>query len=118
MGPDSARLRSGAHHEIELFLRNTKVVSRRPLWCTAKILHLVVLTQGITLEVRPESVVEFCPAGPVSEKILEVAEKLRVDLIIMGLRRSTYVDTASHMPWATAYEVVRTAGCPVLTFRK
>ena len=80
--------------------------------------QLQELTRGITLAVRPESVVEFCPSGPVSEKILEVAEKLRVDLIIMGLRRTTYVDTASHMTWATAYEVVCAAGCPVLTFRR
>jgi nucleotide-binding universal stress UspA family protein len=69
------------------------------------------------MEVRPEFVVEFCLVGPVSEKILAAAAKLRADLIIMGLRRSTHADTASHLPWAAAYEVV-CGGCPVVTIRK
>jgi len=53
----------------------------------------------------------------VSEIILNTAEKLDVDLVIMGLRRSKYVEAASHAPWATAYDVVCDASCPVLTLR-
>lgn len=30
----------------------------------------------------------------------------------VGLHRSAHIGTASHMPWATAYEVVCGAGCP------
>lgn len=66
------------------------------------------------LAIKPEFLVEF---GLPREKILQVAETLRVDLIIMGLHRSTHIGTASHMPWDTAYEVVCGAGCPVLTVR-
>jgi hypothetical protein len=54
---------------------------------------------------------------PPSEDILEMAQKFGVDLIIMGLHRSSHTGTASHTPWTTAYEVVCGAGCPVLTVR-
>lgn len=84
----------------------------------ASLRRLGELTLNSTLKLRPEFLVEYCPAGPVSEKILKTAEKLKVDLIMMGLRRSTYVEAASHAPWTTAYEVVCGAGCPVLTIRR
>ena len=83
----------------------------------ASLRMLEELTLNSRLKVRPRFVVEFCSAGPISEKILETAENLKVDLIILGLRRSTYVEAASHVPWATAYEVVCGAGCPVVTVR-
>lgn len=75
------------------------------------------LLQGLSLELKPEFVIEFGSASTLSETILEIAEKLDVDGIIMGLHRSTHVQAASHMPWATAYEVVCHASCPVLTVR-
>lgn len=84
---------------------------------TATLRQLQELTLGIRLKVGPEFVVEFGPAGPVSEKILQTAAKLKVDLIIMGSRRFTYPTAASHRPWATAYEVVCGAECPVVTIR-
>ena len=67
------------------------------------------------LTLEPQFVVKF---GQPSKKILQVADTLKADLIIMGLNRSTHIDTVSHMPWATAYDVVRSATCPVLTVRK
>ncbi|MGC2324839.1 MAG: universal stress protein [Terriglobales bacterium] len=85
---------------------------------TAALQALEDVSRKGTLKVKPECVVEFCPAGPISEKILEKAEKLKVDLIIMGLRRSKHVEASSHAPWATAYEVVCGAGCPVVTTRQ
>jgi len=84
---------------------------------TATLQQLQELTLGIGLKVQPEFVAEFGPAGPVSEKILQTAAKLKVDLIIMGSRRFTHPTAASHRPWATAYEVVCGAGCPVVTIR-
>jgi nucleotide-binding universal stress UspA family protein len=60
-------------------------------------------------------VVQF---GMPSEKILQVALDKGVDLIILGLRRASLAGTISHMPWATAYEIVCGAGCPVLTVRQ
>ena len=71
-------------------------------------------TQYAELALKPEFMVEF---GFPAEKILQAADTLKVDAIIMGLHRSTHIATASHMPWATAYEVVCGAGCPVLTVR-
>ncbi len=79
--------------------------------------RLEELIRNATLEIKPELAVEFGTACPVSDKILETGEKLKVDAIIMGLHRSAHIGTASHMPWATAYEVVCGAGCPVLTVR-
>ena len=76
------------------------------------------LTQNAAIEVQPDFVAEFGTASRVSDKILETAERLKVDVIIMGLHRSTHIGTASHMPWATAYEVVCQARCPVLTVRE
>ncbi len=72
------------------------------------------LTEDTELTVRPEFMVVF---GSPSEKILEAAESFTADAIIMGLHRGTHVGTASHMLGTTAYEVVRRAGCPVMTVR-
>jgi nucleotide-binding universal stress UspA family protein len=73
-----------------------------------------LLPQNSPLTVKPEFVVKF---GEPSAKILHAAATLKVDLIIMGLNRSKYIDASAHMPWATAYEVVCGATCPVLTAR-
>ena len=62
-----------------------------------------------------EFLVQF---GISSEKILQVALDKKVDLIILGLRRTSLAGTISHMPWATAYEIVCGAGCPVLSVRQ
>ena len=62
-----------------------------------------------------EFLVQF---GIPSEKILQVALDKRVDLIILGLRCDPLASTISPKPWATAYEIVRGAGCPVLTVRQ
>ena len=90
----------------------------KSLLYTAALQGLKDVTRNSTLKVKPEFVVEFCPAGPISEKILEAAEQLKVDLIIMGLCRSRHVEASSHVPWGTAYEVVCSAGCPVVTVRR
>jgi nucleotide-binding universal stress UspA family protein len=66
------------------------------------------------LAIEPEFLVEF---GSPSEKILQAANDLKADAMILGLHRSTHISTAAHMPWATAYEVVCGACCSVLTVR-
>ena len=70
--------------------------------------------QNAKLAVKPDFLVEI---GSPSEKILQAANSLKADAIILGLHRSTHIGTKSHMPWATAYEVVCGAGCSVLTVR-
>jgi len=79
--------------------------------------RLEELAKHADLKIEPQFVVEHGWAVNVSEKILTTAESLTVDAIIMGLHKSTHIGTASHMPGATAYEVVCRAGCPVLTVR-
>jgi nucleotide-binding universal stress UspA family protein len=63
---------------------------------------------------KPECVVRFeFPA----DGILKVAEERQADLIVMGVRATASPRTSAHLPWATAYEVVCHAHCPVLTVR-
>jgi nucleotide-binding universal stress UspA family protein len=55
--------------------------------------------------------------GPTAEAILKFASDRGVDLIVMGGRRLDPL-MAGHLPKPdTAYEVIRTAPCPVLTVR-
>jgi nucleotide-binding universal stress UspA family protein len=55
--------------------------------------------------------------GPTAEAILKFASDRGVDLIVMGVRRMDPVMAAHFDKPDTAYEVVRTAPCPVLTVR-
>jgi len=80
--------------------------------------HLEELTRNVWLKHKPEFFAHFEMSGPVSDKILDTAEKLKAGLIVMGLHRSRHVGTAAHMPWATAYDVVCGARCPVLTVKQ
>lgn len=66
------------------------------------------------LDVRPELHVEFESERPVSEKILETADKLGADLIVMGLHDSAYAGVISHLDLAATYDVVCQAEIPVL----
>jgi nucleotide-binding universal stress UspA family protein len=53
--------------------------------------------------------------GLAPQKILEVANELHPDLIVLGVRQPE--SFARRLRWATAYEVVSNAPCPVLTVR-
>jgi nucleotide-binding universal stress UspA family protein len=54
-----------------------------------------------------------------AEGIIDFAIRRDVDLIVMGVKRSSSTDArrASHMPWTIAHEVVCSAPCPVLRVR-
>ena len=73
-----------------------------------------LVSQNAKLALAPEFVVEF---GTPAQKILQVANTLKPDAIILGLHRKTRIGAAAHMPWATAYEVACDACCSVLTVR-
>jgi len=77
--------------------------------------RLTELADDAGLDLRPELYAEFKSESPVSEKILETADKLRADLIIMGLHDSAYTEVISHLDLATTYDVVCEASSPVLT---
>jgi nucleotide-binding universal stress UspA family protein len=51
-----------------------------------------------------------------AEGILHTADTECADLIVMGVHKGA-PRASSHLPWATAYEVVCHAKCPVLTVR-
>lgn len=65
---------------------------------------------------KPELCVAFESELPVSETILETADKLQADLIIMGIHESGYLGMISHLDLATTYDVVCQASSPVLCF--
>ena len=77
--------------------------------------HLIELADNAGLDLRPELYAEFNSARSVSEKILETADKLRADLIIMGLHNSSYAGAISHVDLASTYDVICQASSPVLT---
>ena len=77
--------------------------------------RLSQLADNAGLDLRPQLYVEFESERPVSEKILETADKLRADLIIMGLHDPAHTGIISHLDLATTYHVVSQAGSPVLT---
>ena len=67
------------------------------------------------LACAPKAFVDF---GEPARKIAELAEELKVDLIVLGPRRSARLPSASHLPQSTAHYVVSRAICPVLTVRE
>jgi nucleotide-binding universal stress UspA family protein len=69
-----------------------------------------VIEEGCT----PELHVEF---GQPSECILEVAEELQIQLIVLGVRGTRYPRVAAHLPGPTAYDVASHSRCPVLVVR-
>jgi nucleotide-binding universal stress UspA family protein len=96
--------RAGAH-----VARQAEEFARR-----SSLRRLEKLTENAELTVNPEFMVLF---GSPSKKILEAAESFTADAIIMGLHQGSRLGTASHMLWATAYDVVLRAVCPVMTVR-
>jgi nucleotide-binding universal stress UspA family protein len=72
--------------------------------------HWVVEQEGVV----PEYYVEF---GPRADCILEISDKLRTELIVIGVRGARYPHVAAHLPGPTAYDVVTRARCPVLVLR-
>jgi nucleotide-binding universal stress UspA family protein len=60
----------------------------------------------------------FVESGEAGDRILEQAEELGIDLIVLGIRPvSTLAGTRTHLGTATAYKVMSRAICPVLSVR-
>ncbi|MGH7936827.1 MAG: universal stress protein, partial [Chthoniobacterales bacterium] len=60
----------------------------------------------------------FLEAGTPSQKILDLADELAVDLIVLGVKPpAIFRGTSIHQSMATACKVVSGAGCPVMTVR-
>jgi nucleotide-binding universal stress UspA family protein len=80
--------------------------------------RLAQLADKTGFDRRPELYVEFESGMSAGEKILETAEKLEANLIIMGLHESPYNGMISHLDLATTYDVVCQATSPVLTIHR
>jgi nucleotide-binding universal stress UspA family protein len=81
------------------------------------------LAQQLTSVVPPEACLWRKPVcvlkyGLPSANILEVAQQMRADLIVLGARHPEPAKINSHLPWATAARVIAEAECPVLTVRQ
>ncbi len=73
-----------------------------------------LIPPDVKLQSDPEFVValDYLPG-----EIFKIADGCQADLIVMGVKRVAFVRTSAHLPWATTYEVVCRAKCPVLTVR-
>jgi len=68
---------------------------------------------GIEFWCHPQSFVEY---GVPADRILDFAQKMGADLIVLGVRPSTTsLDFSTHLSRTTAHKVVAHALCPVLT---
>jgi len=76
--------------------------------------RLQPLIANIPLAAEPQLAVNF---GEPAEGILRSASKLDPEVIVLGLKCRSHVESTSHLPWSTAYDVVCNASCPVLTVR-
>jgi nucleotide-binding universal stress UspA family protein len=71
----------------------------------------------------PTTAIEFAPKlfvdhGVPSVKILDLAEELAADLIVLGVKQPAVLKgTSTHQTMATAGKVIAGAGCPVITLR-
>ena len=101
------------------FLHVTQDAYKEPLSTrmqAADFFRLRFMEKHWTLEagIVPEYYVEF---GVPAEFILEIAAKLQIELIVLGMRGARYPRVAAHLPGPTAYDVVSHAPCPVLVIR-
>lgn len=55
--------------------------------------------------------------GEPAQKILQVAELSRADLIVLGVKRVHRALGVTHIPWTIAHKIIAEAHCPVLTVR-
>ena len=90
------------------------VVKIRATAEAAALKRLQELVTNVRLAVEPAFVANF---GEPAEGILRAAESLHAEIIIVGLKDRSHMETISHLPWSTAYGVVCAAVCPVLTVR-
>ncbi len=55
--------------------------------------------------------------GEPAQKILQVAELSKADLIVLGVKRVYRALGVTHNPWTIAHKIIAEARCPVLTVR-
>lgn len=94
-----------------------KTSKRTPQDSVANAMHQLyeIVPPEAELWCRPEPTVRF---GNPAERILEAANELDADLIVLGVRDAAgHLGAATHLERTTAHKVVARATCPVLTVR-
>lgn len=86
--------------------------NRGQLQSEAKAKLAGLVPSGMPLSYDPELFVQF---GEASDAILELSEQWHPQLMVLGIRRQP--KNAKRITWATAYNVVANAPCPVLTIK-
>ena len=103
-------------NQARLYLLNvvpTPVLDYEEASLTARLKALVPPEANLWCEPKA-----FIESGDAGDRILEQAEELGIDLIVLGIRPvSTLAGTRTHLGTATAYKVVSRAICPVLSVR-
>jgi nucleotide-binding universal stress UspA family protein len=95
--------------------KQNDVIHTRELVKSAGHLLRNLIPSAADLWCEPRFAVE---QGSPAEKILEVANRRKADLIVLGVHRpSGFPGAATHLPIAIAHKVVSQAACPVLTVR-
>jgi len=94
-----------------------KTSKRTPQDSVANAMHQLyeLVPPEAELWCRPEATVRF---GNPAERIIEAANELEADLIVLGVRDAAgQLGAATHLERTTAHKVVARATCPVLTVR-
>ena len=73
-----------------------------------------LVPEGADLWCEPNFMVEV---GEPAEQILAVAKGRQSDMIVLGLKSTSALGAATHLPWAIAHKIISHAECPVLTVR-
>jgi len=75
--------------------------------------RLRALVPPNSLAVEPLCIARF---GTPIDSIVDAAKEFHAMVIVLGLK--PHGDVISHLPWSTAYQIVCSATCPVLTVRR
>lgn len=94
-------------------VQNDSPQKRQELERTAKENLRQLIPEGANLAQPPEVFVAF---GAAADAILRLAQEWKPELIVLGVRRPPA--EARRITWATAYNVVSNAPCPVLTIKQ
>jgi len=102
-------------HQARLYLLHVTRGDDAPVTSLKTALHNMTASETDL----PFATKVFVEAGIPSRKILDLADELAVDLIVLGVKAPSLLKgTSTHQAMATACNVVSAAVCPVITVRQ